>query len=926
VEGRRDFLGRTEQLAVLDRALRSADQGRSQLVLVTGEAGMGKSRLVEHWLERARPPSTLRVRADPDDRRVELATVDQLLGRSPTARTARAPGAGDDGGGEGEGPRSLFDVGLSLLDAFEDTQRAGGAGVVFVDDLHCADDASLTVLGFAARRLQHDRVLVVCTARDHELPASAAGLTRLAAAPTGTHLRVEGLTVGQTGDLALAATGRRLDPVTVRALHDATRGNPLWVLSVAGQVSAQGISPGTRLPTSSTLTAALDEQVQRCPRPARDLLEGLAVLAGEQPVARVAALTGVDDVWSALDGAVASGLVACTGAPPQVTVAFTHPVMAPSIEESLAFARRHALHRAAAATATSPGEELRHLVACAAGPDPDLAARVLGHGRGLVTGGALLEASGWIHHAAVLTEDPSARDALLLEAAHTAMVGGFQGPALASLQEGPCPPSGYRALLTASLAWLRGDHEQARVGAREAFESQDVRARAGAALLMAQLELVGENAVEAARWAELATRVGGPLEREEARAAWGAALLLQGDPEATLRLFGRPTDHPEPHRITQEAMRGLALTHLDRPVEARAALTSAAAAARRHSVYYLSGVTLANLGMLENRCGNWAEATLHLERAVAHTETLEESWSSAVIHALAAFAPAMRGERALAGDQLARALAACPRGGPSGQVYAHVAAVQVHHAGGDDELVDDAGAWLAQRPPSSGTWMPGAFQWLARYVEVLVRGGDLERARELCGTLEAIAARTGRQSTLAEARHARGAIAAADGRCDEAEVDLSLAAEVYARCGMRFDAALASLRAGTQQRLRGDAERAVPRLTRAMAALQQLGADAYVPEARAELDACTPTRADRRARPGASTRGGGPGSRGSLTSQEAVVARLVADGMSNREVAAEMLLSVRTVEFHLASIFRKLGIRSRTQLVAHQLRATQPEP
>ncbi len=176
----RDFQGRTEQLAALDQALRSADQGRSQVVLVTGEAGIGKSRLVEHWLARTRPRAVLRAVADPDDRLVELATVDQLLDRSPGRS------------------RSLFDVGVALLAAFEDTQGASRAGVVLVDDLHWADAASLTALGFAARRLRHDRVLVVCTARERELPAAAAGLTRLAVDPTGTHLRVDGLTLRQT--------------------------------------------------------------------------------------------------------------------------------------------------------------------------------------------------------------------------------------------------------------------------------------------------------------------------------------------------------------------------------------------------------------------------------------------------------------------------------------------------------------------------------------------------------------------------------------------------------------------------------------------------------------------------------------------------------------------------------------------------------
>jgi DNA-binding NarL/FixJ family response regulator len=143
---------------------------------------------------------------------------------------------------------------------------------------------------------------------------------------------------------------------------------------------------------------------------------------------------------------------------------------------------------------------------------------------------------------------------------------------------------------------------------------------------------------------------------------------------------------------------------------------------------------------------------------------------------------------------------------------------------------------------------------------------------------------------------------------------------------MRFDAALASVRAGTQQRLRGDAAGAVRRLGQAVAALAQLGADAYLADARAELDASPAVTEGRQARTDRARTGRDRLPRESLTTQESVVARLVAAGLSNREVAAEMLLSVRTVEFHLASIYRKLGIRSRTQLVAQQLRAARQEP
>lgn len=911
-----DFVGRAEHLRLLDEALGCALEGTPQVVLVTGEAGVGKSRLVDHWLARLPWRALCRVRADRDEMAVEFGTAHRVLAQQAAASPVSPV---DHPASRRTQPLGLVDVGLALLARFTESLPDLPARVVFLDDIHWADEASLTALGFAARRLGHDKVLLVAAARDPHPTAAAGGLARLASSPTGHHLHVEGLTLEQTGHLASAVAGKRLDPVTLRALHEATRGNPLWVQSVADRLPSLGVDPEGALPAGSTLMAAVRDRVEGCAPDSRNLLGALAVLAGEQTVGRVAELAGVSDVWSALDGALASGLVSCSGVPPTLTVTFTHPVMAPAVESSLSYEQRGALHQAAATSAGTRGEQLRHLVACAAGPDPELAGDVLAYGRRLADGGSLLEASGWIHRAAALIDAPARRDELVLEAAHTALAGGFPGIALSLLEEGPKPPSGYRDYLTASVAWLHGRHVEARSGALAAAESDDDRARAGAAFLMSQIELVNEDGAEAARWAELATASGGPLDREQAKAAWGAALLLGGSPERTLELFGPPNDEPAPSKITQEAMRGLALIHLDRPDEARVAFTAAARAARRHNQYYLAEVTLANFGMLENRCGNWPDATLYLNQALAYAETLEGHWGLAVIHALSAFVPAVRGEQDVARKHVEQAFSAGPQGGRSGRVYANVAALQVAHADGDTAAVLEVGEWLAQRPRASGAWLPGVFQWAGRYAEALVDTGALTAALRLSRSLTAIAEPTRRPAGVAEARRVAGIVALASGRIEDAGARFREAASLYARSAMPLEAALTQLRAGATLRLLGQARSASVLLKDAHATFEDLGATAYVASAGRELAACAGLAPRRPLAPGTSFTPSSPGE--ALTSQESVVARLVAQGLTNREVAGQMLLSVRTVEFHLASIYRKLRIRSRTQLVAHQLGA-----
>ena len=880
--------------------------------MVLGEAGVGKSSLVRHWLSEIDQVTLLQVRADPDERAVDLATADQLL-RDARGRVTPFP----DVATRRVTPRSAFDVGADLLAAFGDAQDKDPV-VVFVDDLHWVDAASLSALGFAVRRLRRDKVMVIASGLDSELPEGADCLLRLARSPTGGRIVLGGLTLTDTATLAHSLVGHRVDTAVVEDLHRATRGNPLWLRSVLRHAPLQLLAARRPLAVAPSLCATLRAQVNRCTQDARQFLLALSVLEGQQPIARVAELAGTYDVWAALDAALGSGLVECVGEPPNVYVSFTHPVMASAIAESLSYQARHDLHSAAVASSTSTTEALRHQVACAFGPDRTLGARVLEHGRALAARGSMLESSVWLGQAAALADDPGAQDALRLEAAHAALAGGCQAAAVAALAAPPALPSGYRDFLTAWLAWLRGDIDTARSLSAAARGCGDTRARSGAAFLMAQVELLADRGAEAVRWAQRAESSGDLITSSLARAGRGAGLLIQGNPESCLELFGPRTDDVEPLRITQEGVRGLALIHLDRPDEARVALTAAVTAVRRHRHFNLASMPLANLGMLENRTGNWAAAGLALEEALAYSETFGESWGLAVIHSLAALAPARRGDFATAQASVDAATAQSG-GGESGRIYAAVAAVHLAHARGDTADLIDAGSWLADRPDTSGAWLPGLFQWAAPYVEALCECGRTPTADSIGQRIAAKAASSDRPSGQAEAAWARARMAAVAARHGDAVHAYGEAACLYDSCGMPFEAALARMNRGLLLRDIGDDSPGIDELTRAGGAFDQLGAVPYRNRVRSGLaaDPASPLTALTRPNETGAREAGRPTSANPLLSaQESIVARLVASGQSNREVAAEMCLSVRTVEFHLASIFRKLGVRSRTQLVA----------
>jgi tetratricopeptide (TPR) repeat protein len=514
----------------------------------------------------------------------------------------------------------------ALLQAFSACQAENHIGLVVVDDIQWADGASLSALAFAARRLRGDPLKMVTAAR--EAPTEADGLTRLARDPTGTEVHLQGLSVEETGELVLALKGVRLDPVQLQHLHDATNGNPLWIRSAVHDIPAEDLRERlSLLPVAPSLALSVKRQLDRYPINAVSFAQALAILDGPQPVSRVASLAGVSDPWATLDAAIASRLVVSIGTPPDLRVAFTYPAIASTVVDSLTFGQRVSLHRSALRSSTSTAESLRHELACAPGPDVDLASRVLDYGRQRAAAGHYLDASRWIEDAAALTDNLPDRSQLLLKTAHAALAGGFQYQARRTLVDAETLDGGYRDFLLASIAWLRGDVAEASTLARSASESDDPQAYAGGALVMSQLALIGDRPEEAAVWVTAGPRGRRGLVAPAGPRLDGGDLIIPGRPSESLDLLGPSSGGPDPSRIAEEGVRGLALIRLDRTEEARVVLTSAIAAARRFNPYSLASVLLANLGMLEIRCGRWPEATLALEQALAHAEAFEKNWA-----------------------------------------------------------------------------------------------------------------------------------------------------------------------------------------------------------------------------------------------------------------------------------------------------------
>jgi DNA-binding CsgD family transcriptional regulator len=198
---------------------------------------------------------------------------------------------------------------------------------------------------------------------------------------------------------------------------------------------------------------------------------------------------------------------------------------------------------------------------------------------------------------------------------------------------------------------------------------------------------------------------------------------------------------------------------------------------------------------------------------------------------------------------------------------------------------------------------PGFWAWPDLYAEALVALDRVAEADALLVPHEERAAERGRASPIARLARARGRVEAAAGRPDGAEAAFDRALAALAGVTLPFEEARVELAAGAFRRRIGQRRRAVDLLDAARRRFVALRAVPYVQRCDRELAASgrRPAAADDRNRVG-------------LTSQELVVARLAAAGRSNREVAVELVVSVKTVEFHLRNVFHKLGVTTRREL------------
>jgi len=902
------FVGRTGELAILDTELQAARDGRPRVVVVEGEAGIGKSSLLWRFISAHQDVCLLRASGDETEMLLPWGVVDQLLAvAGPAAREGSAPA-----GATRRKDADPLAVGAALVAVLGDLQAGDRPVVVVVDDLHWSDRASGQALLFALRRLQADRVLGLVSARPGELSRLGEGWTRFAGGDDrATRLRLDGLGAGELVALARELSVGQLSSRAVTQLLDHTGGNALHCRALLEELGPGGLArAGGELPAPRALAAVVLAQLAGLPGPARALVTAAAVLGRRCPLAAAGALAGLADPLAALDQAAAAGLVIEDRAALGSEIAFAHPLVHAAVRDSLGPAERHRLHQGA--TTLVPGHAaFTHRVAAAVGPDDSLAADLEQAAREAAQQGMTAQAASWLAQASAASTARPDQERLLLDAvaelaARSDVAGALAlWPAVAEFG-----PSARRSALLGHLDLLCGRGPVVEAHLLEAWQAhnpatESLVGAAAATSLSAYLCTV-QRVEEAIIWGERAVAASGDDLTSRLFAlmpvALGLALAGRGR-EALARLAVLPSEASQvpPEQTDGLVIRGMCKLFTDDPAGAATDLSAGVARLTAGVSVRYAGQCLFYLTAAEYRLGRWDDATIHGELAVSLAHDTDRAGEFAFAHGYAALVPAARGDWQLAGAHVDASRAAARTATATGKTAAAMASAELALARGDLEAVLSS---TAVARDLGQVEFPGVADWRPLELDALIGLGRLADAEAALEELDAVrASRLGSVNMLAARLH--GNLAVSRGDLTGAKEWFATALELAEGFSMPFQIALLERDDGRRLRQAGDRNGAVARLRQARDLLVSLGARPYVAACERELQACG---AEILPEPGPA--------RWNLTTAEMAVARLVSTGRSNREVAAELFVSVKAVEFHLGHVFDKLGVRSRRALPA----------
>jgi DNA-binding CsgD family transcriptional regulator len=920
-----DVIGREPEFAILDRFLDAIPAGPGALLL-SGEAGIGKTTVWKEGLEGARRRRYRTLSCGPveAETRLSYAALGDLLEPvledalptlpEPQRRAlevallrAPSPGARAD-------QRAVF---LAVLGCLR-SAATGTPVVVAIDDFQWMDLSSVRVLQFVSRRLKEEAIGLMAAVRSSDPDEDPLGVAE--ALPDGHvhRVRVGALSVDAIERVLRDKVGEGIPRTTVLSIHETSGGNPFFAQEIGRALLRRSgeVAAGERPPIPERLQELVEDRLEGLPAETLEALEVVSALSAPTLDA-IAAASDPPEVDRCLDPALENGVVEVVGD----RIRFTHPLLASAVYQKIPPARRRELHARLATIVQDPEERARHLALSVVGPDDDAAAALeeaaqLAFSRGAPESAAEL----WemaraatppdrgedlvrrIHHAGLAHHecgDTSLARSVLEQAVDLSTAGSARGRVLLDLGMALAETEGWRE------AWAAFEAARGEAG-------EDLALRASIEQNLGYVWVFRGDLAASERHARVALQLSEELQEPRIMAE-----AFQAYPFVEF-LLGRGIDHEmldrgvalEGHMegefkadvIRASFVVAMLLKYTDRLDEARRAFTELLADATAHGVESPIPQFRYHLAELECWAGNWDAAMEHARMSDAAVQ--RHRWG-ALLSAEGHFAVGLvEAHLGRADSARSAALEGLRVAEEAGEILIQIPNLRVL---GFLELslgnIAEAEAHLSRAvelEQAMGVREPAFFRIVPDEVEALVALGRLDEAEALLAPFEEAGMDLDRVWAIATGARSRALVLAARGDLDGALAAADEAVQVHEQLPLPFERARTLLVRGTVERRAKRKREARDTLTKALEIFDGLGAVLWADKTRAELARI----------------GGRAPSSLELTPTEDRVAALVAAGSTNREVADALFISIHTVEANLKRIYRKLGVRSRTELAS----------
>jgi DNA-binding CsgD family transcriptional regulator len=904
------ILGREDELAAIARFF-DGNLAGPRALLIEGQAGIGKTTLWREAVERDGASGGLTLVSRPSEAETRLSfTVlgDLLVPAWEEAKPSLPAGQrkaleaalmADGSAGSRSDARAVSLALLGVLRAISSTTPL----TIAIDDVQWTDAPSARALAFALRRLSDEPVSVIAAKRSSPGSTEPLGLGASFGSGMDT-ITVGPMAPGMLGRLLRHELNRDFAPPLMRRIHEASGGNPFFALEIGRALNGQGTSlnPGEPLPLPADLRELLRRRLKALPPSA--LAASLLLASSAHPT--TALIDSVEEE-AGLAEAEDAGIVQVRG----TAIEFTHPLLASTIYESASARDRREAHAALANVVKDPEERARHLALSVTGPSEEVAVALDEAATQAEARGAPLAASELYQLAATLTPPEDKERSWLrrhLSGGNLFAAGDARGARelnesmLEELEDGPAKARTLYAISVMSWNDVVRAKEFLERALEQPLEDEVLRAQILADLAWAELDSC--DAVSALPWARsavtLADAVNDPFSRRNALTVLAMAEAVLGRDPADLLARG----------ISAEG--GLAYGEVPSPKTClgRVQMWEGALGSARDTLHaelerYIdqghesaSWEVRAQLSEVELRAGRWEDASGF---ALDAYEIVMDAGLDVLSHvaAVRSAVEAATGKVEEARTAAATALSACERTGDRwNEIRARAALGFLEVSVGDAAAAHDCLGPVVEITERLDWREPGVFPFVPDEVEALVALGELDTAERLTDRLDEQGRALDRPVALATSARCRGLITGARGDLAAAEDHLQRALAEHARTQQPFEVARTLLVAGTVSRRMRQKTGARELLDRALATFHDLGAPLWAEKTERELGRI----------------GGRPPAPTELTPTEAQIAELVAEGRTNREVAEALFVSVHTVEANLKRIYRKLDVRSRTEL------------